>query len=124
MFKRVHLRRTCNARTGMHWSISNGGVEVRSLSINARHDVSQDHCKLGMKRGGPFEPPHLIFARRSDPYASSSRSNPPCTIRLPSNGIFISAMRGSCMIFGQPASRVALSGQVIQENTTVSSAFA
>lgn len=51
---------------------------------------------------------------------------PPPISRLPSNGmgLFSGAMCGSSMAVAQAASRTAFDGQVIHENTTVSSSLA
>jgi hypothetical protein len=55
---------------------------------------------------------------------SNCVEKPPTIMRLPSNGGSLPIIRSSVMIFFSAASQVALSGQTIHENTTVSSGLA
>lgn len=89
-----------------------GGVAVGALSGWSRQGSTS---LIGsVEQGSQSETAHV----------STRTSNPPKTIRLPSNGIAGKpplVWRGSAMNFAVPVSRVALSGHQIQENTTTSS---
>src|SRR5690554_2584263 len=58
-------------------------------------------------------------------YSSTIISNPPNIARLPSNGMGLTSgcRRGSDMTLFIPSSRTAREGQIIQENSTVSSGW-
>ena len=60
------------------------------------------------------------YARVGCHLVSSSKSNPPQIIRLPSNGMSSGFMRESSMSFVLPASRTSFEGHSIQEKTTTS----
>ena len=97
---------------------------ITEYGVKFRADPAGAQAPQAPGSTGSLRLPRL---RRDQPLACwvTTGTKPPKIMRLPSKGIgLFGSIRGSSIIFCMPASRVALSGHSIHENTTDSSSLA
>ena len=118
---------TVQHMTSAEWDAEMPGIEDQDAPL--RQPVSRDECNSPNANRRDDEVKRAatrLAAVEASLYSSRIGSKPPQNMRCPSNGILSRSgcMRWSSMIFGQAASRVALSGHSTNEKTTFSPSLA